>query len=66
MGNYGGKTAESVEIVARLVVQNNIVETGRQEIDFLSRNEQRSGEFIFSRDPQQGDLKIRVASYRLP
>ena len=64
--NYGGETAESVEIVANLVFADRTVETGRQQIDFLSRNEKRSGEFIFSRDPQQGILRMRVASYRLP
>ena len=64
--NYGGETAESVEIVAKLTLSREIVETGRQQIDFLSRKEERSGEFIFSKDPQQGKLVIRVASYKLP
>ena len=64
--NYGGETAESVEIIANLAVKDRMVETGRQQIDFLSRQEKRSGEFIFTHDPQQGELKIRVASYKLP
>ena len=62
--NYGGETAEAVEIVAELTSRQ--VETGRQQIDFLSRKEERSGEFIFSQDPQQGKLTIRVASYKSP
>lgn len=64
--NDGGETAESVEIIANLRSQDNIVETGRQQIDFLSRQEKRSGEFIFTQDPQQGELNIRVASYKSP
>ncbi|WP_019504013.1 TIGR02588 family protein [Pleurocapsa sp. PCC 7319] len=66
VNNYGGETAESVEIVANLLFKDRIAETGRQQIDFLSREEKRSGEFIFSHDPQQGELTIRVASYKLP
>ena len=64
--NSGGETAESVEIVAQLLSGSEISETGTQQIDFLSRKEERSGEFVFDRDPQQGKLTIRVASYRLP
>ena len=64
--NYGGETAESVEIVAELFLPGKIIETGRQQINFLSRQEKSSGEFIFTQDPQQGELNIRVASYKLP
>ena len=64
--NTGGETAESVEVIARLLSGSEISETGTQQIDFLSRKEERSGEFVFDRDPQQGELTIRVASYRLP
>ncbi|WP_319419625.1 TIGR02588 family protein [Pleurocapsa sp. FMAR1] len=66
VSNSGGETAESVEVTASLLLDNKIAETGRQEIDFLSRQEKRSGEFIFTRDPQQGELIIRVASYKSP
>jgi len=64
--NSGGETVESVEIVAKLSFNNDNNETGRQQINFLSRQEKRSGEFIFSQDPQQGELIVRVASYKLP
>ena len=66
VSNSGGETAESVEVTASLWLNNKLAETGRQEIDFLSRQEKRSGEFIFTRNPQQGKLIIRVASYKLP
>ncbi|MDJ0590467.1 MAG: TIGR02588 family protein [Pleurocapsa sp. MO_226.B13] len=64
--NSGGETVESVEVVAELLVNNQIAETGRQQIDFLSRREERKGEFVFSRDPRQEKLIVRVASYKLP
>lgn len=64
--NSGGETVESVEVVAQLLDDSQILEVGRQQIDFLSRQEERSGEFVFSRDPKQGELIIRVASYKLP
>lgn len=64
--NSGGKTAESVEIVAELQVDGEIEETGRQQLDFLSRQEERRGEFIFTQNPDRGQLTIRVASYKLP
>lgn len=64
--NTGGSTAESVEIVAQLSTWEQKIETGKQQIDFLSRQEKRSGEFVFSHNPQQGELTIRVASYQLP
>lgn len=66
VSNLGGSTAESVEVVAQLLLSNGNRETGSQQIDFLSRKEQRNGEFIFTHNPQQGQLTIRVASYKLP
>lgn len=63
--NTGGKTAESVQIVGELQI-NGMTESGDQTIDFLSRDEVEEGEFLFSRDPRQGELSIRVASYKLP
>ena len=64
--NSGGKTAESVEILAELQVDERVKETGRQQLDFLSRQEERKGEFIFTHNPDRGQLTIRVASYKLP
>jgi uncharacterized protein (TIGR02588 family) len=64
--NWGGETAESVEVVADLSLPGGKTETGMQQIDFLSRQEKRSGEFIFNHNPQQGELTVRVASYRSP
>ena len=64
--NSGGKTANSVEVVAQLQITPEDWQVGRQKIDFLSRQETHSGEFIFGRDPQLGKLTVRVASYQEP
>lgn len=66
VANTGGSTAESVEVVAELLLENGESETGNQQIDFLSREEKEEGEFIFTLNPKEGNLKLRVASYKLP
>lgn len=59
--NTGGQTAESIEIIAELDR-----ESGTQQIDYLSGGEIQQGAFIFTSNPRQGQLQIRVASYKLP
>ena len=66
VSNSGGKTANSVEVEAQLLIPSKALETGRQQIDFLSRQETHSGEFIFTQDPQLGKLSVRVTSYQEP
>lgn len=54
-------------MIGELQIQaENIQQTGQQQIDFLSGGETASGAFIFTENPQQGQLDIRVASYKLP
>lgn len=64
--NIGGGTAESVQIIGELSIDGHAEESGEQQIDFLSGGETREGAFIFTRNPQEGRLVIRVASYKLP
>jgi uncharacterized protein (TIGR02588 family) len=64
--NTGGATAESVQVIAELSINGKIEESGEQQIDFLASGEKQEGAFVFSRDPRQGKLVIRVASYKLP
>lgn len=64
--NSGGDTAESVQIMAELLINGKITETGEQQIDFLSSGESEEGAFIFSQNPRQGELNMRVGSYKLP
>jgi uncharacterized protein (TIGR02588 family) len=64
--NSGGETVESVQVLAELRMNGAVEETGEQLIDFLSSGEKEEGAFIFSQDPRQGELILRVASYKLP
>jgi len=64
--NTGGETAESVQIIAELRVNGEVLESGDQQIDFLSSGETQEGAFIFSRNPSQGQLIVRPSSYKLP
>ncbi|MBD2462777.1 TIGR02588 family protein [Oscillatoria sp. FACHB-1407] len=66
VSNTGGSTAESVQIMAELEVNGEVTESAEQQIDFLSGGETEEGAFVFSEDPQQGELTLRVASYKLP
>ncbi|BAY40237.1 hypothetical protein NIES2111_46200 [Nostoc sp. NIES-2111] len=64
--NDGGETAESVQVVAELDIGGKVVETAEQQIDFLSSSEKEEGAFIFTKNPRQGKLIVRVASYKSP
>ncbi|MGI8501959.1 MAG: TIGR02588 family protein [Hassallia sp.] len=64
--NNGGETAESVQIIAELKINSEIIETGEQQIDFLSSSEKEEGAFVFRTDPRKGQLTLRVASYKSP
>lgn len=63
--NVGGSFAESVQIIASLSIDSpDTLEVGEQEISFLAAGEEKSGYFIFTHDPREGELTMRVASYR--
>jgi uncharacterized protein (TIGR02588 family) len=64
--NIGGGTVESVQVVGELRQGDMLLESGEQQIDYLSANEQEEGAFVFTHDPRQANLVIRVASYKLP
>lgn len=64
--NTGGKTVESVQVIGHFKTNGEVEEIGEQQIDFLAGGESASGAFIFSENPQRGELRLRVASYRLP
>ncbi len=63
--NIGGDTAESVQVIAELRIGDD-EEAGEQEIDFLAGDESAEGAFVFSRNPADGELTMRVASYKMP
>ena len=52
--------------MAELRLPGETDETGEQQIASLSGGEQVQGSFVFSHDPSQGELVLRVASYREP
>ncbi len=64
--NTGEETAEAVQVIAELKVNDTVVEWGEQQIDFLSSQEEAEGAFIFTRSPTSGELTVRTASYKLP
>lgn len=64
--NTGGNTAESVQVIAELRINGEIEESGEQQIDFLSGGEAENGAFIFTRNPKEGELVLRVGSYKSP
>ncbi|MGB3636580.1 MAG: TIGR02588 family protein [Rivularia sp. (in: cyanobacteria)] len=64
--NKGGETAASVQVIAELRLNGKVEETGEQQIEFLSRREKETGAFIFSKNPEEGELILRVASYKSP
>jgi uncharacterized protein (TIGR02588 family) len=66
LSNTGGETAESVQVIAELSINGKVEEEGEQQIDFLSSGETEEGAFVFSRNPRDGKLVVRVASYKLP
>lgn len=63
--NTGGGMAEAVQVIAELQMNGN-TEMGEQQISFLSSGEVQKGVFIFTQNPEKGDLKVRVASYKIP
>lgn len=66
VANTGGDTAESVQIIAELVIDGKVAESGEQQIDFLSSRETEEGAFVFSQNPSKGKLNLRIGSYKLP
>jgi uncharacterized protein (TIGR02588 family) len=66
LNNKGGETADAVRVTAELQLDGKVAETGEQQFDFLAGGEAEEGVFLFSRNPQNGKLILRVASYRKP
>jgi uncharacterized protein (TIGR02588 family) len=64
--NKGGETADAVQVTAELRINGKVEETGEQQIDFLAGGESEEGVFLFSHNPKNGELVLRVASYKKP
>jgi uncharacterized protein (TIGR02588 family) len=64
--NKGGETADAVRVTAELRIDGKVEQRGEQQIDFLAGGEAESGVFLFSRNPRNGELILRVSSYQKP
>lgn len=64
--NQGGETVEAVQVMGELRFSATEIETGDLHFDFLAGGEQAEGAFVFSRNPVQGKLTLRVSGYQLP
>jgi uncharacterized protein (TIGR02588 family) len=64
--NKGGETADAVRVTAELQSGGEVTEMGEQQFDFLAGGEAEEGTFLFSRNPQNGKLILRVTGYRKP
>jgi uncharacterized protein (TIGR02588 family) len=64
--NKGGETADAVRVTAELRIDGNVAQRGEQQIDFLAGGEAEEGVFLFSHNPQNGELILRIASYQKP
>jgi uncharacterized protein (TIGR02588 family) len=64
--NKGGETADAVRVTAELQSGGKVEEMGEQQFDFLAGGEAEEGAFVFSRNPQNGKLILRVTGYRKP
>jgi uncharacterized protein (TIGR02588 family) len=64
--NDGGEAADSVQVVAELVVDGRVEGEGEQVVDFLSSGETEEGGFLMGADPATGTLTIEVAGYAAP
>lgn len=66
VSNQGGENVESVQVLGELNIAGKTEESAEQSIDFLSAGERQEGVFIFGRNPEDGELILRVASYKMP
>ncbi|HEY1011529.1 MAG TPA: TIGR02588 family protein [Herpetosiphonaceae bacterium] len=64
--NLGGATAAEIQLEAELTGADGEPEPASQQIGFLAGGETERGAFVFSSDPRQGELTLRVAGYLDP
>jgi uncharacterized protein (TIGR02588 family) len=63
--NAGDLTAENVQVVASLTIDDETTE-GDQTVDFLAGEATQDLEFVFADDPADGELDVRIAGYSRP
>lgn len=64
--NDGDRTVENVQVVAELRIDGEQPLEGEQLLHFLAPSTEDEVVFVFNRDPNEGTLDLRVASYATP
>ena len=63
--NVGEETAENVQVNATLTV-GDTEQTADQTIDFLAGGETEEVVFLFTDDPDEGELEVEVGGFAVP
>lgn len=63
--NRGDETAQNVQVLATLTLDDGEVESD-QVIDFLAGGEEEELELVFDEDPAEGELEVVIGGYSLP
>lgn len=64
--NDGDRTVENVQVVAELRIDGEEPLEGEQLVHFLPPSTEDEVVFVFDRNPNEGTLDLRVASYATP
>ena len=64
--NEGGQPAARVAIVAELVQDAQVIETGETQFEYLPAHSTREAGVFFTRDPRRGELRLRARGYEEP
>jgi len=64
--NRGDETAAGVQVICELIADGEVIAAGEQLIDFLSGGETESIVFIFDSVAPDPDIRLRIASYKVP
>ncbi|MGX1099418.1 hypothetical protein [Amorphus sp. MBR-141] len=64
--NIGGSTAAEIEIEGRAGNGSAEGTMARARLDYLPPGSSREATLMFTHDPMEGDLRVRVLGYRAP
>jgi uncharacterized protein (TIGR02588 family) len=66
VGNGGGNTAASVQLIGEVRMGGEVVEQSQLQINYLAGGEQQQGVFVFRHDPRAGEMLLRIGGYQQP
>jgi uncharacterized protein (TIGR02588 family) len=64
--NEGGSAAAEITIEGELVGPDGTIEVSEAVLDYLPPRSDREGALLFTRDPRQGELRLRAKGYAKP